>query len=53
MSVIIEGEALLNDGVAIVVFRVGIVILQSISPRYVSISGEKYCKHLDLISQLV
>ena len=41
MSVVIEGESLLNDGVATVVFRICIVLLQSMSPFYEEFTGEK------------
>lgn len=34
MSVIIEGEALLNDGVSTVVFRICLILLQSMTRFY-------------------
>ena len=40
LSVIIEGEALLNDGSAIVVFKICLELLKSTTPYFEPLTGE-------------
>ena len=52
MSVIIEGEALLNDGVATLVFRICLVLLQSLTPHYPDQTGEHISNILSCVKPI-